>query len=108
MGKVPGVNAIMIIWEFRVREEWLEEFEAAYGPDGDWAKLFRRAPGFLGTKLFRSVEGESTKVFLTLDSWQDALHWEAFQRDFAAEYRELDARCAAYTVAERKIGVYAE
>ena len=30
------------IWQFRVPSEKADEFRDVYGPDGEWAKLFRR------------------------------------------------------------------
>ena len=44
----------IIIWEFTVREEHIQEFISAYDSNGDWANLFRRAEGYLGTQLLRS------------------------------------------------------
>jgi hypothetical protein len=42
---------IAILWRYRVKPEHRGDFERAYGPDGDWANLFRRHPGYLGTEL---------------------------------------------------------
>ncbi len=33
-----------------------DRFVAAYAAGGEWAQLFARADGFLGTELFRSAE----------------------------------------------------
>ena len=38
------------VWRFRPLRNAEAAFESAYGPEGDWARLFRTAPGFLGTK----------------------------------------------------------
>jgi hypothetical protein len=35
----------------RITALW--EFESRYGPEGDWAQLFRRAPGYHGSELLR-------------------------------------------------------
>ena len=32
---------IVIVWEFRVRPGRAAGFERAYGPNGDWARLFQ-------------------------------------------------------------------
>jgi hypothetical protein len=45
-----------LVWEFRVSGEHDVAFRQAYGPDGEWARLFRRGAGYLGTDL---LEGES-------------------------------------------------
>jgi heme-degrading monooxygenase HmoA len=94
----------VIIWEFTVRVEHIEEFVRAYGSNGDWASLFRLAEGFLGTQLLRSCHDAG--VFLTVDRWENATSFEMFQERFAAEYEELDARLEGYTLAERKVGVF--
>jgi len=40
---------VTILWSFQTDPARIAEFEQAYGPDGDWARLFRRGAGFLGT-----------------------------------------------------------
>ena len=49
-----------IVWEYEVRPEKVEAFEALYGPEGDWARLFRRADGYVETRLFRDTARPST------------------------------------------------
>ena len=55
----------VIIWRYRVAEARRRDFEAAYGPDGDWARLFRQAPGFGGTELLSEGRGR----YVTIDRW---------------------------------------
>jgi heme-degrading monooxygenase HmoA len=94
----------VIIWEFTVREEYVQQFVAACGSDGDWAKLFRRAEGYLGTELLRS--SDKTNIFLTVDRWETAAWFESFQEQFGAEYKKLDAKFEGYTLSEKKLGVF--
>jgi hypothetical protein len=47
------VRSYVSLCEFRVNTGFVFEFEKAYGPDGDWARLFRRGDGYLGTELLR-------------------------------------------------------
>ena len=63
-------STYIVVWEFQVKAECEAEFVAAYGPDGDWARLFRRSPEFLGVELVGSV-GNSARFF-TLDHWSSA------------------------------------
>ena len=44
-------------WRFRTAAGRQDEFEKAYGPDGDWAQLFHRGDGYLGTELVRLAPG---------------------------------------------------
>ena len=89
-----------------MREEHLQQFISAYESNGDWANLFRRAEGFLGTELLRS-QNESN-AFLTLDRWESSACFESFQEQFGTEYRKLDAQFESYTLSEEKIGVFSE
>ncbi|MGY1607957.1 MULTISPECIES: antibiotic biosynthesis monooxygenase family protein [unclassified Geodermatophilus] len=86
------------IWQFDVLPAAVDRFVAAYGPDGDWARLFARAEGYAGTELFRSAEGGTR--FVTVDRWRDEPAWAAFLEREGEDYRALDERLAALTVAE--------
>jgi quinol monooxygenase YgiN len=96
----------IVIWEFAVREEHIQEFTSAYGSNGIWANLFRQAEGYLGTELLRSSHEPGT--FLTVDRWESATCFEVFQERLGAEYRKLDTQWEGYTSSERKIGVFSE
>jgi len=96
----------IIIWEFTVREEHIREFISAYGSDEDWAKLFRRADGYLGTELLRF--SHEPNIFLTIDRWESATCFETFQERFSAEYRKLDTHFEGYTSSEEKLGIFSE
>jgi heme-degrading monooxygenase HmoA len=91
-----------IVWEFRAREGGEGEFEAAYGPDGAWAALFSRAPGYLGTELLRDAADPGR--YLTVDRWETLEAYEAFRSTFEAEYRTLDEQCEGLTDAETLVG----
>jgi len=94
----------LIVWQFRCRDGQTREFEAAYGPAGAWTQLFRRASGFLGTELVRSLEEPSD--YLTLDRWDTATDFEAFKVQWAADYHALDERCAGLTDGEIRLGAF--
>jgi quinol monooxygenase YgiN len=96
----------IIIWEFAVHPEHIEEFVAAYRSDGDWAELFRRAEGYLGTELLRS--SHASNIFLTIDRWKNASSFETFKQKFGLEYNQLDARFERYTLSEKKLGAFSE
>jgi hypothetical protein len=73
---VTRESTYIVVWEFQVKAECEAEFVAAYGPDGEWARLFRRSPEFLGVELLGSV-GNSARFF-TLDHWSSASGLEVF------------------------------
>jgi len=92
------------IWEYIVREDRVAEFEHAYGGDGDWVALFRRAPGYLRTVLHR--DRRDPHRYVTVDYWESAEAWEAFRTAMSAEFEVIDAQCEDYTLEEREIGVF--
>lgn len=93
-----------IVWEFLVPEAQRAAFEAAYGPDGPWAQLFRRAPGFFEVKLLRSPE--SAGRYLTIDRWESAVAFENFKSRFANEYQALDRQLEGLASSEVRIGAF--
>ena len=94
----------IIIWEFTVREEYIGEFISGYDSNGDWANVFRRADGYIGTELLRSSHDRN--IFLTIDRFESAGCFESFQERFGSEYKTLDTRFEAYTSSEKKVGVF--
>ena len=93
---------IVIVWEFRVQPGQATGFERAYGPEGDWARLFRRSPAYRGTELLRDPEDPGR--YLTLDRWEDASDFEAFKADHGDDYRRLDRVCEPFCSEERLVG----
>jgi hypothetical protein len=94
------------LWEFEVRPGCEVEFEKHYGPEGTWAKLFSRAPGYLDTRLLknRSTSGR----YLTVDRWQSEAAYLTFRSTFASEYMGLDNQCQKLTMGERLLGSFGE
>ena len=95
---------IAIIWSFRARAQHERDFVAAYGPEGDWARLFRKAEGYRGTQLLKDAPG--AQRYVTIDTWDSQDHFDRFKRDFQREYIELDSRSGALTELEEPIGVF--
>ena len=92
------------IWEYEVPEARRAEFEATYGGEGEWVRLFRRAPGFRETVLLRSVSSPLT--YVTLDRWASRAAYEEFRIVHAAAYAALDEVTAGLTLAERHLGTF--
>lgn len=89
------------VWHYEVAEGREADFEQVYGADGDWARLFARSRGYLGTELFRSL-GES-RSYVTVDRFGDEDLWRRFLTDHAGAYAALDRRGEGLTVREREI-----
>ena len=96
--------AHLILWEFRPKPGSEAEFEAACGPGGDWARLFRRSADFLGTELLRDRADSSR--YLTLDRWTSRAAFESFRKPHLAEYQDMDRRCEALTRHESSLGSF--
>ena len=90
------------VWEYLVAPEHTDRFLEAYGPSGEWVRLFRRARGHLRTELLR--DRSRPERFVTIDHWESREAWDAFRQACGREYEELDARCAALTTHEARIG----
>jgi heme-degrading monooxygenase HmoA len=96
---------IVIVWEFRVQSSQAAEFERAYGPEGDWARLFRGSPAYRGTELLRAPD--DPELYLTLDRWDGASDFEAFKAANGEDYRRLDQACEPLCSEERLVGRFA-
>ena len=94
----------LAFWEFDVKPGCDERFESVYGPDGDWAQLFRRYPAYLRTLLLRDPLRDRT--YVTCDFWESRKAFESFRQNNVDTYLALDKRCEALTTAERKIGEF--
>ena len=92
------------LWTFRVKPGCRRSFLKAYGPGGDWERLFRKARGYLRTELLR--DRKERNRFVTVDYWRDRASHLAFRRRYAREFAVLDRRCAALTSSERLLGQF--
>ena len=95
-----------IVWEFIVRAERVSDFEKSYAAAGDWAALFRRSDGFLGTALLR--DADNPRRYLTIDRWDAAASHATMRARFAKEYEALDQACAGLTESERQVGTFGD
>jgi len=96
------VAAYHLVWHFETDSARQADFEAAYGPEGLWVKLFRQGDGYLGSELLRDAEGGPH--YVTIDRWVSRGSYDAFRLRHAAEYASLDERCGLLTVREAFLG----
>ena len=94
----------VVVWQFEIAEDKIAAFEAAYGPDGSWAKLFRSSPDYRGTELLRDAYVPGS--YLTIDRWTSEDSFRAFRKEHDAEYETVDRSCDALTSKETRIGAY--
>ena len=91
-------------WEFEVKPGCEKRFLKVYGPEGDWAKLFRKDANYQETQLLHDLNRPAT--YLTMDFWASRQAYESFMASHTAEYKGLDAAGEDLTLRERKIGLY--
>lgn len=92
------------VWSFLVRPEHVQDFRAAYGPEGDWARLFRRDRNYISTSLL--ADRSDANRFVTVDFWASHEAWAAFRKMHAAEFESLDRKFEAWTQEETQIGSF--
>jgi len=94
----------LALWEFEVKPGCEKRFLKVYGPEGDWAKLFRKDANYQETRLLHDLNRPAT--YLTLDFWTSRQAYEHFVASHAVEYKRLDAAGEGLTLRERKVGWY--
>lgn len=94
----------VVVWRFEIAEEKMAGFEAAYGPEGAWSKLFRTSPDYKGTELLRDAYVPGS--YLTIDRWTSEEAFRAFRKQHDGEYEKLDRQCDALTGRETRVGAY--
>lgn len=90
------------LWRFEVSPETEARFLAAYGTEGDWARLFATEPGFIRTELWRDGDG----IYLTADHWESVAAFERFQAGQGGAYRRLDAELEGIAGIESFVGAF--
>jgi uncharacterized protein len=111
---------ISVVFEYEVLPETRAEFERVYGPEGEWARFFRSADGYVGTELHSPVEapagdrpgarGEGPEAgarFLVVDRWTSEQAYAAFLAAHAPEYERRSRDTAPLYRRETRIGVFA-
>jgi heme-degrading monooxygenase HmoA len=94
----------LILWEFEVKPGCEQSFESAYGPEGAWAQLFRRDPGYLKTLLLK--DPSRSRTYLTLDFWHSESAFQSFHRANYEAYLALDRSTEALTSRESLLGSF--
>ena len=101
LGLWSNADVFVRVWEYEVPGDRTQAFTAAYAADGAWRELFGRAPGFLGTELYRDTARPGR--FLTIDRWQVEQDWRSFLNAFSSAYEALDAQLEGLAAAERSL-----
>jgi len=92
----------IVVWEYHVKADHLVEFESIYKPDGEWAELFNRGAGFLGTELL--CDDKHSQRYLTIDRWVSSKAYDEFRARWQNEYADLETKCDRLSKKETLLG----
>ena len=92
------------LWEYEVKPGCEERFENAYGPGGEWVRLFRSDSNYKETRLLHDPFRPT--IYLTLDFWNSREAYQEFMAAHQKEYKTLDAAGEELTRSERRVGWY--
>lgn len=93
---------LLVLWEYDVRPDALDEFESLYRPDGAWGDLFRAAPGFVSITLWQ--DRARPHRYVVADRWTSEVLYEEFMRDRAADIAAMNERAARTRTREVALG----
>ena len=95
---------IAVVFEYEAEEDGREAFVHAYGPEGEWARFFSGADGYLGTELHASLEEE--RRFLVIDRWGSAEAYDGFLDANREEYERRSRDAVSLYRSETLIGSF--
>src|SRR5436190_19384744 len=90
------------VWSYVVRPEHLQTFRIAYGPDGEWVRLFRRDPEYIRTECLHDLDDPAR--FMTIDFWRSREACAVFRERFRREFDSLDQSFERLTLQEVHLG----
>ncbi len=93
---------IALVFRYDVRDP--QEFEDAYGPNGEWAQFFRQGQGYIGTELLRDVD--EVDRYIVIDRWESAEAYTAFLNEYRDEYLRRSDESRFYYVQELRLGTF--
>lgn len=92
----------LIIWEYQAKEDCVAAFEEIYGENGQWAQLFRKNDGYVGTELL--YDSSQLHRYMTIDRWISRKAYETFLSNWKEDYDQLDVQCEGLTAQEVLLG----
>ena len=96
----------VILWEFEVKPGSELAFERAYGPQGDWVRLFRCDPHYRMTRLLRDTSRPG--IYCTMDFWDSEPAHENFKNLHRDAYQAIDEETEHLTLREHHLGSFLE
>lgn len=97
-------DSFTYVWAYRVLPDRTDEFLGLYGPEGAWVRLFRQAPGYLGTDLYADRDDRSR--YVSVDRWESEDAFRGFRERFSEEFECLDREGEELTLEETPLGEF--
>jgi heme-degrading monooxygenase HmoA len=92
------------LWEYEVKPGCEECFQSAYGPRGDWVRLFQSDPHYRETRLLQDLS--RPRFYFTLDYWDSEISFEQFKTVNHAAYAAMDRATEPLTRSERHLASF--
>jgi quinol monooxygenase YgiN len=97
-------KAIQTVWAYEIKDEFIDQFKEAYGPNGKWATLFRHCSGYIKTVFLQDLDNPNR--FITIDYWKSYSAYSSMKEIVEPEYEYLVKQCEPYTDAEEHLGIF--
>ncbi|HET6931276.1 MAG TPA: antibiotic biosynthesis monooxygenase [Candidatus Acidoferrum sp.] len=91
-------------WEYEVKPGCEESFQSAYGPQGDWVRLFQHHPHYRETRLLKDLS--RPHFYFTLDYWDSESSFDQFKAANRTAYAEIDRATEHLTLSERRLSTF--
>jgi heme-degrading monooxygenase HmoA len=88
-------------WEYEVKPGCEESFQSAYGPHGDWVRLFQSDPHYRETRLLQDLS--RPHFYFTLDFWDSETAFDQFKSANHAAYAAIDRATEPLTFSEHRL-----
>ena len=92
-----------VIWEMKVKFKERDQFEKFYDPKGEWVKFFSAAPGYFGTDVLESGEGDG--IFLVIDEWESEETYNEFVKSRKADFDLLEEKARKASRTKKRIWI---
>jgi heme-degrading monooxygenase HmoA len=93
---------LVIVWEYEVKPDRIDDFESFYRPDGPWTSLFRSSPAFLSTTLMKDLRKKGR--YMVADRWMSESMYEEFKQAHRQAYDQMSERGHRLITAETEVG----
>jgi hypothetical protein len=97
-------DEIQTIWIYEVNDGFMDQFRAAYGPDGKWVTLYRHCSGYIKTMLLQDLDNPNR--FVAIDYWLSFSAYASMKEIVAPEYEYLVKQCKPYTASVEHWGIF--